>query len=312
MSDTLLTLDIRHALFPTGDNDPFSPAAFKNLLTNAEGLLNKLQTAYRAQSLSLQQLVAEKEAQTDELEEAETRAKHLKMQLEEMALRVMKHDEEMKSVADELLKEKKARAEEKEAREKSISLIRCRPTSPSEHGLAESEDLEVDTSHRRRPWRRSNGTIHSDTSLESDDESGGSESVFSRCMSPSLASVSETSTPEMGQAVFARVVNVGMMSPKNALLERPKPVQQTSTFQKILQGMSAPAEGEAQGKGGREDTDELGMAEEGCRNCRGGRASVAWDTVGLLRAENKGLKGRVADLEAAVEGALDLVSGLGL
>jgi hypothetical protein len=54
------------------------------------------------------------------------------------------------------------------------------------------------------------------------------------------------------------------------------------------------------------------MADKGCRNCRGGQASVAWDTVGLLRAENKGLKERMANLETAVEGALDLVNGLRL
>ena len=39
---------------------------------------------------------------------------------------------------------------------------------------------------------------------------------------------------------------------------------------------------------------------------------MAWDTVGLLRAENRGLKERVGELEGCVEGALDLCSGLGL
>ena len=52
------------------------------------------------------------------------------------------------------------------------------------------------------------------------------------------------------------------------------------------------------------------MGETGCENCRGKDSSVAWDTVGLLRAENKGLKERVGTLEGAVEGALDLCSGL--
>jgi hypothetical protein len=308
LSDELLTLDIRSALFPTGDNDPFSPSAFKNLLTNAEGLLAKLQTAYKICTISLHELGGEKEAQAEELEEAKTRAQHLKMQLEDMAQRVIAHDEEMKKVIEELNKERQARAEEKEAREKSINLIRIRTTSPSEELSPHSEDLEVDLQRRRRPWRRSNGTINSETSFESDDESGGAESVFSRSMSPTLGSVSEISTPEMGQAVFAKVVNI---SPKRGV-ERPKPVQQRSTFQMILRGISATPDDESQTSKDKDEGNELGMADEGCRNCRGGQASVAWDTVGLLRAENKGLKERMASLETAVEGALDLVNGLKL
>jgi hypothetical protein len=301
LSDELLTLDIRSALFPTGENDPFSPAAFKNLLTNAEGLLLKLQTAYKIRTISLHELAGEKEVQAEELEESETRAQHLKMQLEDMAQRVTIHDEEMKKVVEELNKERQARAEEKEAREKSINLIKAHTASSSEEIFTHSEDLEVELQGRQRPWRRSNGTINSETSLESDDES-----VFSRSMSPNLASVSEISTPEMGQAVFAKVVNI---SPKRTV-ERPKPVQQRSTFQKILKGISTTPDDESQTRKEKGEEDELGMADEGCRNCRGGPSSVAWDTVGLLRAENKGLKDRMASLETAVEGALDLVNGL--
>jgi hypothetical protein len=57
---------------------------------------------------------------------------------------------------------------------------------------------------------------------------------------------------------------------------------------------------------------ELGEADDGCANCRGGSASMAWDTVGLLRAENRELKGRVGELEEAVTGALDVVMAVGL
>lgn len=248
-------------------------------------------------------MAGEKEALAEELEESETRAQHLKMQLEDMAQRVMIHDEEMKKVVEELNKERQARAEEKEAREKSINLIKTHTASVSEELSTHSEDLEVELQGqgRQRPWRRSNGTINSETSFESDDES-----VFSRSMSPSLASVSEISTPEMGQAILAKVVNI---SPKRTV-ERPKPVQQRSTFQKILKGISTTPDDGSQTRNEKGEEDELGMADEGCRNCRGGPSSVAWDTVGLLRAENKGLKDRMASLETAVEGALDLVNGL--
>jgi hypothetical protein len=37
---------------------------------------------------------------------------------------------------------------------------------------------------------------------------------------------------------------------------------------------------------------------------------MAWDTVGLLRDENRGLKRRVEELETGVGAALDLVNGL--
>ena len=56
----------------------------------------------------------------------------------------------------------------------------------------------------------------------------------------------------------------------------------------------------------------IGLGEQGCTNCRGKDASVAWDTVGLLRMENKGLKERVGELESAVDGALGVCDGLHL
>lgn len=74
-----------------------------------------------------------------------------------------------------------------------------------------------------------------------------------------------------------------------------------TTFQKIIKGVVDVAE---------EIGQELGTVQA-CRNCEGKDASVAWDTVSLLRDENKHLKQRVGQLEVAVEGALDLVNGLG-
>jgi hypothetical protein len=112
----------------------------------------------------------------------------------------------------------------------------------------------------------------------------------------------------MGQAVFAKMVNI---VPKRAL-ERPKAIQQKSTFRKILNGISAMPDDEPQASTEKAEEVELGMADGGCRNCRGGPSSVAWDTVGLLRMENRGLKERVANLESAMDGALDLVNGLRL
>jgi len=49
-----------------------------------------------------------------------------------------------------------------------------------------------------------------------------------------------------------------------------------------------------------------------CRNCEGQDASAAWNTVSLLRDENKGLKRRVGELESAVEEVLDAVNGVSM
>ena len=299
-NDELLTLDINAALFPSSSpsaQDPFSPSAFKNLLINAEGILLRLQTAYKLRALSLYELSAEKEAQEEELEEAETRAQCLKSQLEEMSNRVAEQDRIMDELIEQLATEKQARAEEKLAREKSIALIKA----SRERSLSETEDMEFRTAKNPRPvaWRKSGGSTS--TEFESDAElASPTDSVFSRSRSPALTITSTMSsatctsadtTPEILQASFARVVS--LQSP--ALAQRPSPIQQPSTFQKILHGISPPAP----------------AAEAGCENCRCGDVSVAWDAVSLLRAENKGLKERVGSLEGAVETALDLCSGIG-
>jgi hypothetical protein len=53
------------------------------------------------------------------------------------------------------------------------------------------------------------------------------------------------------------------------------------------------------------------VPEDGCPRCAGagGDAGFAWDTVGLLQAENGGLTDRVLALDRAVEGALACVRG---
>jgi hypothetical protein len=71
---------------------------------------------------------------------------------------------------------------------------------------------------------------------------------------------------------------------------------QMNPIQKLFKGMTSEA--------------PRNTAPDTCRNCQGQEASIAWDTVNLLKDENKGLKQRVEELETAVEGALDVVNGL--
>jgi hypothetical protein len=284
--DEICNLNIEAALFPPGSptsRDPFSPAAFKNLQTNAVGLLTRMQNAYRERVMTLKEWEAERGAQRDEIEEAETRAQHLKMQLEGMARKAQEQEKAMQQLMEELAAERRARMEEQTARDKGITIIT--------EGSELSEDLGVDEDQRRRKWRKSaTGTIRSDASVDTDEESAESESVFSRSRSPTIPpSTFEGSSLDGYTPQHSRIRSLA--PPKS------KPEQQMNAFQKIIKGMTGEAE-----DGG----------PESCRNCKGQDASVAWDTVSLLRDENRHLKQRVGDLEVAVEGALDLVNGIGM
>lgn len=280
LDDELCNLSIETALFPPGsptDRDAFSPAAFKNLQLNATGILTRLQNAYRQKTVALRDLEAERAAEKDELEEAVTRATHLKMQLEGMASKAVEQQEAMRELMDQLMAEKRARAEEKLARERAAAGVIL---SPPEGSI--SEDYE-DDGESRKLWRKSAGTDGSYS-----DEDSLDESVFSRSRSPTVA----PSTVE--GSIVDGPINT---TPKATMLTvRGRNSGQMSTFQKIVRGVVG-VEGEG---------------VDGCRNCKGRDASVAWDTVSLLRDENKHLKQRVGQLEVAVEGALDLVNGLGI
>lgn len=329
-NDELYNLNIEAALFPhhptspspSSPRDPFSPAAFKNLHMNAVGVLTKMQAAYRERSTALRDLQAERSAQRDELEEAETRARHLKMQLEDMAAKAQEHESRMRGLMEELAAERKSRAvAEKNLAAASNALL----MSPSEGASMISEDLGVEEDRRRRRDRRrrsgGGGSEGTDEDEEEEDEieSAESESVFSRCRSPSLVPPQRAHTAGGASPLQDGFDGAGM--PRTAhshgnkphsrggsvhiITTTPKPKstggppqQPMSAFQKILKGIS----------GG----EESGMGSNGCNNCKGQDASVAWDTVGVLRDENRHLKTRVGELEVAVEGALDLVKGIGL
>ena len=307
--DELYNLDVESALFPapTGSpssapRDAFSPAAFKNLHANAAGALGKLHAAYRAKAVAVRDLEADRSARRDELEEAVTRAAHLRAQLEGMAARAAEQEAAMGQLMGELMAEKRAREEERRRLEVGVRQQRA----------ASQEDMGVDDHRSVGGWRRkSSGTSGSydETTDEDEEEEGSSsvdeESVFSgRSRSPTtlggstvdggssvdvpLATATATTTLKSGTGT----VRAATRSNRDSGAQMPL----SSAFQKIFKGVVGDAE------------DTAG----GCRNCEGRDASVAWDTVSVLRDENKHLKQRVGQLEVAVEGALDMVNGLGL
>ncbi|KAG5992243.1 hypothetical protein E4U52_002949 [Claviceps spartinae] len=286
--DELINMDINAALFSSESltkGEAFSPAAFKNLQMNATGLLRKFQSAYQDKAIACQELRAERDSQQDEKMEMETRAARLKMQLEDMAQKAAEHEIIMQALMQELNEEKRLREQERTARE---SVVLSSGTS------AISEDLGAEDDQRKKQYRRSAGTIKSeDAGFETDDESIDQLSVFSRSRSPPLAA-----SPLDGSSTQSGTTAPNVpQPPRSNRLEPPRPSrqsqpQQISTFQKLMKGIAG-------------DSTK-------CQNCQGQDASVAWDTASLLRDENKGLKQRVSDLEAAVEGALDAVMGVNM
>lgn len=310
LDEELCNLDIEAALFPAGspnERDAFSPAAYKNLQTNAVGLLTKMQSAYRERVITIRELQGERSAQMDEIEEAETRAQHLKMQLEGMARKAQEQEKAMQQLMDELLAERKARAE----MEQRIHAEKRFSVPVSSEGSMVSEDLAVDEDRRRKQWRKSAGSTVRSSEVgfegdETDEESAESESVFSRCRSPTIPpnayfdNGSSIDGPAMHQQpnlprVYSSTSSLAPPPSASGTVRSTKSSGQMSAFQKIIRGISG-------------DSAE----DAGCSNCKGQDASVAWDTVSLLRDENKHLKQRVGELEVAVEGALDLVNGIGL
>ena len=274
--DELLDMDVSNTLYPAGPPDPTSPAAFKNLQQQAERLLARLQTAYRERTLQLRDMAAEKEALAEETEGAETRARHLKIQLDDMSVKLAEQDKAMMNLVDDLAQEKLARREEEEARKRTVRLVEH--ISPP------------NTSHRRI----SRANTVSDSGFESEDDSPA-ESVFSRrngAHSPtmSMSSVSSTNSPDGYQL---SELHVPTSAPHAARLRLP-------TSQLATKGMPAAY---------RPDLHEE-PTQSGCPNCQGVRASEAWSLLGVLKEENQCLKHRIGELEGALDGCLDVVSSL--
>ncbi|QIW99441.1 hypothetical protein AMS68_004959 [Peltaster fructicola] len=138
--DELLTLNINNSLFPNGPVDDFSPSDFNSLLLNATKLLERMQTAYREKVEYIATIQPELDAQREEAEEAETRAQHLKMQLEDMARRADEQQTAMSKLEIQL----------SEGRPGSIRVV----------------DDDNDNTRQRR--KRSSAASASDSGFESD------------------------------------------------------------------------------------------------------------------------------------------------
>ncbi|KAI0808422.1 hypothetical protein GGR55DRAFT_680113 [Xylaria sp. FL0064] len=309
--DELCDLDIEAALFPAissplEGSDAFSPAAYKNLQANATGLLHRMQDAYRERTIALRELHAEREAQREEMEEMELRTRNFKSQLERMAAKAAEQEKAMQQLVAELQAERHARRRHEEhVRKLMVKVMATEDAEGADSVVAMTEeDLGVD---EKRFWRASNSTVKSDLSMTDtdgfDSAAEESESIFSRSRSPTTCAIST----ETDSIMDMPSLSITLLHPKAAATagtsttmkiqqQQKSTPQQLTAFQRLVKGMSANA---AEGA-------------DGCRNCKGRDASVAWDTVSLLRDENIALKQRVAQLDVVIEGALDVVNGIRL
>ncbi|ORY17575.1 hypothetical protein BCR34DRAFT_555131 [Clohesyomyces aquaticus] len=274
-SDELLTLKISQTLFPHGPVDPLDPSAFHDLLSNAETLLTRYQNSYRALSCAMSDARAEQSAQDDELDEAETRVRHLKMQLETMASRASEQDAQMQRLMEELTFERRARKEEEEARKRSLALIR----GPCPAHMSCGSDV----AGPRRRNRVSNSDISVDSGFESECESEAA-SIFSRANRP--MSPTDTIPSSVGGSELDSPIDT---TPKG---KRPQPFERRSIYDKVLH-----------------DGAEFEKGSWGCSNCEGGAQAAVWGRLAKEREESSILRRRVAELEDAVEGALNVVDG---
>ncbi|KAL8896055.1 MAG: hypothetical protein Q9207_007895 [Kuettlingeria erythrocarpa] len=276
-------LDVRTAINPTSspDSDPFSPSAFKSLQQNAEGLLLKLQAAYKQRSQALHDVLAEKEAEAEEWEGAEIRSKHLKLQLDDMTTKLAEQDKAMMDLVDQLAQEKQARREANDAVQAQQT-----PAGHLEHGKSKEDD-----GHTERTWKSRTSTA---SELSTDSDGSCAESLFSRhgATSPamSMSSVSTTSSPDTQQ-------HQASAKP----IQRHPPVFETSSpflGSRLLDIRTKAIKARPL------------TSTASCAQCTGHGDSEAWDLVGILKLENQGLKIRVGQLESTVDDCLDMVKGL--
>lgn len=238
-SDELLNLDVSHALLPHGVPDILAPSSFHDLLTASTDLLARYQSAYRAKCSAVSEIELERSAQHEELEEAETRARHLKMQLDGMAEKAKEQEEAMRALGLELLAERRRREDEDAARKMSVQAV------------ARSGPTTATTKEHQHQRRRGTAASHAgssvgsvcDSGFESDGESApdyGSVAGMSFHSGPTLAGEDEYSTDA------------------GSVRRGPLPQRRLSTYDKVLRTVAGePASAWAVMEGYREENRAL-------------------------------------------------------
>ena len=268
-SDPFYDLDIQASLFPHGPLDPLAPNSYHDLLTAAEDTIRALQATYQTKCDYLDELVADRDIKVEEAQEADTRARHLKVQLDDMAARASQqaaeHEKLVREMSDELAHERRLRREEEEVRKRSIKIV------------TEDSD-ELNSRHRRRENRRSHQSNASitDSGFESSEESE-SESVFSHKHKHSDVGSPATTATSFDEPSHRSKPSLTITDPSGYGV-----IHHAPSIQSI-----------------RPTSTAMFHAA--------GRTSMSIQGLDLIN-ENYFLRGRVQELEEAVDNCLDMVS----
>lgn len=184
--DELSQLDVREALFPQGYPDNLSPATFKNLQLNAEGILRRFQQVHIEQHKSVKTLKASKISQADELEAANTRSEHLKLQLEDMAQKAAEQEKAITDLRAQLASQRASLDSHLLTQRQSVRMVQNDDDAPE-------QQLE---SNPRSKYRRHRV---SDISMSEESELGSYASsvisVFSEALSAAPSNATSVSSP---------------------------------------------------------------------------------------------------------------------
>ncbi|OAL69473.1 hypothetical protein A7D00_6592 [Trichophyton violaceum] len=299
-NDKLLNLDIKSILCHSSFADLPPEEALHSLRANAENLLREFQEAYKLRTFALHAAVAEKNAQEDELEDAQSRIKNIKSQLDGMAARVVEQDKALKSLTEEL----KAERQKYQDGIKTKQLQQQQQQPQPQQKQPEDAATPTRDSKGTHSKNSSGVTITSDSGFDSGDESIA-ESVFSRenddgasvntrFSAVSMASPSATTT-QPSPAAYAPT-----SSPSTPKAAQPA-LQRESAYGRVLKGISSSALGTS--------FNALTSSRLKCPDCRANGSSDASTVTSILREENRYLKNRIIDLENAVEDCISLVGG---
>ncbi|KAL5047603.1 hypothetical protein BDW71DRAFT_179589 [Aspergillus fruticulosus] len=287
--DEFLNLDIGAALFPPNSHNLSDQEAFDALRENAENVIQQLQAAYKQRTFALHEVLGEKTEKQEELEETKTRIGHLKIQLDGMAERVLRQDKAMKAMAEELEQERQLRRKEEEARRR-VMLVKSSADDESVSDIA----IEL----QAPKWnlkRQSNSTIPSDSGFESGDESQA-ESVFSRREGLESPPSTTTASPDVSQTTLPSPLSATVQASQRESKPLPAPPVRESAYNRVMKGLASSG-----------ITSAWTGNSSKCRTCYGVPSSEAWNVMGVLKEENKGLKIRLGELEMVIDDCLSLI-----
>lgn len=165
--DELRGFDVQAALFPSGLTNDSSPEALHELQKTAEAAIYRFQVAYQKSLQLAREVTSERNVVIDELEAAQTRNEHLKLQLANMAAQSATQESATLSMAEELAAARCKISEDAAFRCRSLRIV-----------TNESSNVDYDGSPGNTYRRRKRPSAESFASAEST-----SDSVFSQAPS---------------------------------------------------------------------------------------------------------------------------------